>query len=342
MQLMQKLMRKKRFLLLFVGALFFNFKSNAQSQFELEKIANLLNDVIFYSDQYVLPATDAAVYPSSSSWINSPKEIELWQVTLGLHGNTFFIPKSNRSFEIENSDFNFFEIENGTSATVPSALGNNDQTYLVGELGGGQVRLKTPQGINQEIVSYAYLQAGIGLPFGTELIVRYLPKIKLKKGECQIYGLGLNHNISQYFKHLETKNINISSAIIYSKEEMSFDFLNIDTAYGNLGINQLSRFVDTFHFQLSASKEFKNLEVITSVIANTSNFKYAVGGEKGKIEKAFPVQETVNNLLKRISEDSFNILGQISARYQIKKIFLQSSFTFGKFANINLGVQYQF
>lgn len=335
-------MRKKQFLVLFIGAIFFTFKGNAQSQSELEKIGNLLNDALFYSEQYVLPANDAAVYPSSSSWVNSPKKKELWEFTLGLHGNMFFVPKSNRSFEITNSDFQFFEIENAESATVPSALGNNERIYLVGELGGEQVRLKTPQGINQETVSNLYLQASIGLPFGTELITRFSPKIKLKKGEYQIYGFGLNHNISQYFKCIEAKNINISSAVMYSKEEMTFDFLNIDTAYGNLGINQMTRFVDNFHFQLSASKEFKKLEVITSLIANTSSFEYTVSGKKGEIEEAFPVQETVNKLLKRISDNSFNLLGQISARYQIEKIFLQSSFTFGKFANINLGVQYQF
>lgn len=141
---------------------------------------------------------------------------------------------------------------------------------------------------------------------------------------------------------METKNINLSAAAIYSKEEISFDFLDINTSYGNLGINQITGLVDTFHFQLSASKEFKKLEVITSLITNTSNFKYEVSGEKGAIEDAFPLQATVNTLLERIKNKSVNILGEVSARYQIEKIFIQSSFAFGKFANINLGVQYQF
>ena len=342
MQLTQILMRKFQIVILFFCSLFFNLKSNAQSQSELEQIGYLLNDALFYSEQYIIPATDAAVYLSSSSWVNSPKKKELWDVTLSLHGNMFFVPKRDRSFEIQNSDFQFFEIENATSATVPTALGNDNQIYLVGDLGGEQVRLKTPEGINQEIVFYPYLQANIGLPFGTELIVRYSTKTKLKKGNYQVYGFGLNHNISQYFKNLETKNINISTALIYSKEEITFDFLDIDTAYGNLGINQLSGLVDTFHFQLSASKEFKKLELITSMVVNTSSFEYVVGGQKGEIEDAFPLQQTVNTLLQRIAKDNVNVLGEVSARYQIEKIFLQSSFAFGKFANLNLGVQYQF
>lgn len=254
----------------------------------------------------------------------------------------FFVPKRDRSFEVQNSDFQFFEIENATSATVPTALGNDNQIYLVGDLGGEQVRLKTPEGVNQEVVFYPYLQASIGLPFGTELIARYSTKTKLKKGEYQVYGFGLSHNISQYFKNLKAKKFNVSSALIYSKEEITFDFLDIDTAYGNLGINQLSGLVDTFHFQLSASKEFNKLEIIASSIVNTSSFEYVVGGQKGAIEDAFPLQQTVNTLLERIAKDNVNVLGEISARYQIEKIFLQSSFAFGKFANLNFGIQYQF
>ncbi len=338
----QILMRKYQIQIIFICSLFFSLKSNAQSQSELEQIGYLLNDALFYSEQYIIPATDAAVYLSSSSWVSSPKKKKLWDLNMSLHGNMFFVPNNDRSFRVQNSDFQFFELENASSATVPTALGNDNQMYLIGDLGGEQVRLKTPEGINQEIVFYPYLQVNVGLLYGTELIARYSTKTKLKKGDYQVYGFGLNHNISQYFKSLEEKKINISTALIYSKEEITFDFLDIDTAYGNLGINKLSGLVDTFHFQLSASKEFERLEVITSLIANISSFEYVVGGKKGEIEEAFPLQQTVNTLLQRIAKDNVNFLGEISARYQIEKIFLQSSFAFGKFANLNIGVQYQF
>ena len=170
MQLTQILMRKFQIVILFFCSLLFNLKSNAQSQSELEQIGYLLNDALFYSEQYIIPATDAAVYLSSSSWVNSPKKKELWDVTLSLNGNMFFVPKRDRRFEIQNSDFQFFEIENATSATVPTALGNDNQIYLVGDLGGEEVRLKTPEGINQEIVFYPYLQANIGLLFKTPIL----------------------------------------------------------------------------------------------------------------------------------------------------------------------------
>lgn len=324
-------------------AFLFTQKSEAQtSPQDIQQIGYLLSDALLYSQQYIVPATDAAVYQASAAWVMSPKKRKKWDVNLGLHTNIFFVPKADRTFQIQNSDFQFFEIEGATSATVPTALGNDNQVYLVGELGGEQIRLKTPEGINQETVIYPYLQGGIELPYGFEFIARYSTKTKLKRGDYQVYGFGLKHNFSQYFSKMEDNKIYFSVAAIYSKEDISFDFLDINTAYGNLGINNLNGLVDTFHFQLSASKEFKRFELITNFILNHSAFEYVVSGNKGSIEEVFPVQNIINGLLKRVAKDKTNILGEISGRYQISKIYLQSSIAFGKFVNGNIGVQYQF
>ena len=48
---------------------------------------------------------------------------------------------------------------------------------------------------------------------------------------------------------------------VYSNEDISFDFLDVNTSYGNLGINNLNGIVDTFHYQLSVSKEIKKFEI---------------------------------------------------------------------------------
>ena len=335
-------MRKSGIIIGLFAAFFFTQKVKGQSATDLEQIGYLLSDALLYSEQYIVPATDAAVYQASSAWVMSPKKRKKWDVVLGLHANVFFVPKADRTFQIQNSDFQFFEIEGATSATVPTAIGNDNQVYLVGELGGEQVRFKTPEGINQETVIYPYLQGGIELPYGFEFVARYSTKTKLKRGDYQVYGFGLKHNFSQYFSKLEAKKIHFAAAAIYSKEDISFDFLDINTAYGNLGINNLNGLVDTFHFQLSASKEFKRFELITNFIVNYSSFEYVVSGEKGSIEEVIPIQSVINGLLERIAKDKTNVLGEVSGRYQISKFYVQSSIAFGKFVNGNIGVQYQF
>ncbi|WP_245594760.1 DUF6588 family protein [Flavobacterium limnosediminis] len=343
MPLTLRLMRKSFFSAgLFVAFLCFSNTVKAQSSQTFQDVENLLNDALFYSDQYITPATDAAVYQAASGWITSPKKRKLWDVTLGLHSNVFFVPKRDRSFEIKNSDFTFFQIEGATSATVPTALGDDSQVYLVGDLDGEQIRLKTPEGVNQETIFYPYLQGSIGLWYGTEFVAKFSPKTKLKKGDYQVYGFGLKHNFSQYFKNLEPRKIHLSALVAYSKEDISFDFITIPTQYGSLGINQLNGLVDTWQFQLNGSKEFKNFELMGGLIVNTSKFRYIVGGEKGEIEELIPLQDILNMKLEEISKTKTNVIGEISGRYQIKKVFLQPVIGFGKFVNTNFSIQYEF
>lgn len=322
--------------------LFFN-SLQAQNPVQLEQIGYLLQDALLYSKQYLIPATDAAVYQASASWANTARLKKNWEVTFGLHVNSFKVPNSDRSFVIKNSDFQFFNIENGQSSLeVPTALGNNDTFYLTGNLDGQQVRLKTPKGVNQEFITYPYADVSFALPSGTEVIGRFSPKTNLKHGYYQVYGFGVKHNISQYFPILDKKKIHIAALSFYSNENINFDFLDVNTSFGNLGINTINGLVDTYHYQLSVSKEIKKFEILGSFIVNRSSFDYIVNGPKGSIENILPVQELINNLLNTIQKDKTNFIGEVAANYSVTNRFsILSSVAFGKFFNFNAGATYQ-
>lgn len=328
-----------------IGALFFGFVNSLQAQTptptQLEQVGYLLEDALLYSKQYLIPATDGAVYQASSAWMNSAKKKKDWAITIGIHGNTFKVPKSDRSFIINNSDFKFFELENGTSAEVPTALGSADTFYLVGDLDGQQVRLKTPKGVDQEYITHPYIDASFALPSGTEVIGRFSNKTNLKRGYYQVYGFGVKHNLSQYFPKLEDKKIHISAMSFYSNEDISFDFLDVNTSFGNLGISNLNGLVDTYHYQLSVSKEIKKFEILGSFIVNTSNFNYIVSGEKGEIENILPAQEIINQLLDTIEKRKTNYIGEVAVNYSFRDFNFLSAFAFGKFMNFNAGISYK-
>jgi hypothetical protein len=327
-----------------ICALFFGFSNSAQAQtpLQLEQIGYLLEDALLYSKQYLIPATDGAVYQASSAWMNSAKKKKDWEIHVGLHGNMFKVPNSDRSFIINNSDFKFLKLEGtATSAEVPTALGNDDTFYLVGDLDGQQVRLKTPKGVNKEFIIYPYLDVSLALPSGTEVIGRFSTKTNLKRGDYQVYGFGLKHNLSQYFPKLESEKIHVSAMSFYSNEDISFDFLDVNTSFGNLGINNLNGIVDTYHYQLSVSKEIKKFEILGSFIVNTSNFNYIVSGEKGEIENVIPAQEIINQLLDTIQKRKTNYIGELAVNYSLKDFNILSAFAFGKFLNFNVGIAYK-
>ncbi|WP_237421245.1 DUF6588 family protein [Flavobacterium sp. Sd200] len=332
-------MRKVFINILTATALLCTGRAVAQAE-ELQQIGHLLNDALFFSDQYVTPISDAAVYQSVSGWVRSAKNPEPWQVGLEFHANVFFTPQHDRTFTIYNSDFSFFQLQEGTSATVPTAVGNDYQVTMIGMLGDSEVRLKTPEGIDMKTVAYPYLQASLGLPYGSELVIKYSPQVNLKKSDYQVYGFGLRHNLSHYFISLADKKFHISVLAAYSKEEVSFSFLDIQTDYGTLGINKLTGMVDTWQFQGSVSKEYDAWEFMGSFMVTTSDLKYKVSGEKGTVEEILPFQTIVNNRLKEIYKTRVNYIGEVSAKYSFGKFNVQTALNFGKFVNTNVSLQY--
>jgi len=337
-------MRNRAFKYLMIGiCLIFSGKSLSQITPTDEEVTNFLNDFTFYSKMYITPATDCAVYQASSGWMTSPKKRELFDVTLSLHGNVFFVPNADRSFEINNSDFSFFTIEGETSATVPTALGGDSQYYLTGQIDDTQIRFKAPEGVNQETVFYPYLQGSVSLWKGFEVVGKYSSKVKLKKGDYQVYGFGLKHNFSQYFKSFDQSKIHLAALVAYSKEEIGFDFLTTSsTSDVDLGINRITGKVDTWQFQISASKEWKRFELMFGAISNVSDFEYYLSGEKVQAGTGFPVKSILNQKLKEIYTTKINSIGEISGRYRFNKFYIQTSIAFGKFANTNFSVQYEF
>lgn len=319
-----------------------NSKLMAQSPGIDPALGNLIQDAIYFTDLYVSPAADAAVYQAASSWVNTPQKADLWDFTLGVHVNTFFVPKSDRSFRLNNSDLSFFQIEGQDSALTPTALGSDQFVTLKGVLGGSDVTLKSPEGVDREVVVYPYLQGSLGIGFGTEAIAKFSPQITLKNVQYQVYGLGLKHSVSQYFKKMEDKNFFVSALVAYAKEDLTVNFLDVETQYGNLGFNALNSLIDTWQFQINASKKWNKFELSSGIIANTSAFQYKVKGEKGAIEEIIPLQDILNVELESIARNKFNCIGEISGRYDFNYFFVQTTFAFGKFVNSNISLQYKF
>lgn len=307
-----------------------------------EDLGFLVNDALFFSKKYLSPSEDPFIYQSSSGWMSSVKKKPIWSVTAGINFNTFFVPKKNREISITNSDFSFFSIENENSSSVPTAIGNDNQIYLVGQLGTEQVRIKTPEGINQELVFYPHLSGGITLWYGTEFLVKLAPKTKLKKSDYQVYGVGIKHNLDQYFRSLQNKKINLAGMICFSKEIISFEFLDAQTSFGNLGLDKLTGDVAIWQAQFSASKEYKNFEFMLGVILTTSDIEYRFAGPKGALDETISFRSILNERLKEIYKTRNNYCSEIACRYKFDHLFLQTSLNLGKYVNTNVSIQYEF
>lgn len=312
------------------------------SQTPGDDLNKILNDLTFYSGKYVAPATEAIVYQASSAWIFSPKLKKEWSYTLGINTNIFLVPKSNRNFNIKNSDFEIFKIvgiNDDRNVTVPTTLGDKTNVYIEADFFGSPIKTRF-DGINQEQIIYPYLQGSLVLPKGFELMAKYSLKNNLKNGAYQVYGAALQYNISQHFAKLKEKNINIASLIAFNKEDLEVDVILASGSSNQLGLKKLVSNIVSYQWQVNASKTFNKFEIITGFVLNSSNIKYNFEFEQNP---AINASELLNTKVKELDKNQTIILGELSGRYNFyKNFYFQSTISIGNQFNSNIGIQHEF
>jgi hypothetical protein len=78
---------------------------------------------------------------------------------------------------------------------------------------------KLPPGTTWKLIPAPVLQVGIGLPLGTEVKLRYIPKMSIKEGDISLWGVGLMHSIMQYIPGNKLLPIDVSVFGGYTKLE---------------------------------------------------------------------------------------------------------------------------
>ena len=145
-----------------------------------------------------------------------------------------------------------------------------------------------PNGGNLNNIFVGVPQLEIGSLFGTELLIRFIPKIDMGTyiGEFSFWGLGLKHSISQYF--YKDKNRDGNNRI---KEHIAPFDLAVQAVYqrtslvNSVGVTQstLSSNTDIYCFNINASKQINNwLEIY-------SGLNYELLDITGKYEYLLPV-----------------------------------------------------
>lgn len=310
----------------------FLFSTVALAQFE--DVGAIAEDLVYLADEYVSPAAEASVYQSSGGWYTSAKKKDLWDLEISLQGNLLFIPNKSKNFKIDEARLQNLSIQ-GDIASTPTSLGGDNYIVLEGSIGDDSFEFDSPEGINESYVRHAQLQASLGLWKGTTLIGRYSPKIKINKTYYQIVGLGIQHNISQWFPSIRETTFNLAGLVSYSSYSVSDTFSEVNLP---LGTTLSSVVVDgeSFMFNLVASKQFKKFIVSSSVGLTSSKFDYIIGGDDGVLR----VLSILNKKFEDLNKSKTNFKADIGVDYSFYDFSVNTMLTFGNYTNLIFGINY--
>lgn len=194
-------------------------------------LASGIEDTKTFATDYLRPGTQASVFNLSNGWFQSAKVKDVLGFEFSIIGNAAVNLEDHQSFNMNTADYqNIQFVDGSTEKNVSTLLGHNPEpvdVYLEYDtpLGKRQVEVTLPDGLAAAGVNFvpsAFLQARLGIFKGTELKARFFPKINYDNVEAELYGAGIQHEITSWLSM--DLPVRISGIAAYTRMNGAYDF----------------------------------------------------------------------------------------------------------------------
>ena len=257
------------------------------------------------------------------------------------------MPSSDQIFSIS-------DLENITSnaKNLPTIIGENKQENLLitipadGLLPELKTTVKAPKGIKSKLplggVPAPVLQLGIGIPFDTEIIIRYSPEYHRKGIDMSLKGLGIKHNLLQYFEPIDKFPLNISAFASFSKMEIDYDIQSFSSIKGSGQIAEFS--LNNYNLLLLASLDILviNFYFGFGITGGNSSFKMIGRYDlEYQTQSNVPVNKTIIDPID-MNFDTSNFQTTIGAKYKFLIFSAYIDFSFQQYKTLSVGISTNF
>ena len=288
-----------------------------------------------------------AIYSSNGGWFNSAKVHKKLGVDLSLRLNASFVPSADQAFSISNLEYITSEAND-----LPTIIGSSRQEELIvtipsdGILPEMKTTIKSPKGIKSKLplgaVPAPVLQLAIGIPFDTEVILRYSPEYHRKGIDMSFKGLGIKHNLLQYFGPIDKFPINISALASFSKMKIDYDIQSFSSIKGSGQVAQFS--LNNYNLLLIASLDVLVVNFYTGFGFSGGDSSFKMLGQydlEYQTESNIPITRSLNDPI----DMNFNVSGYqttIGAKFKFLIFSAYADFTFQDYNTLSTGISINF
>lgn len=158
-------------------------------------------DGVKFLKAYVSPWANAFGAGLNGGWYNTAKPHKLGGFDITTNFNVGIVPVSANTFDVTKIGLTTLKpVGSGPFLASTVAGPNTDGPTMTATSGAITLAsFKAPPGADWKYIPVPSLQVGIGLPLGTEIKGRFIPKISIQDGDISLWGVGLVHSIIQYF-----------------------------------------------------------------------------------------------------------------------------------------------
>jgi len=211
---MNKQIIKRTWVLMIILCL---FSSASFSQFkDIDFLRTAPVDGVKYLEAYITPWANAFGAGLNGGWYNTAKPHKFGGFDITINASAGIVPTSAQTFDASKIGLSASVTGAGVSSTV-AGLDKAGPLMSYKSNGVTLASFNAPKGANWRYIPVPTAQVGIGLPLGTELKVRFIPKIKIKDGDVSLWGVGLLHSLTQYLPGDKALPFDVSLFAGYTK-----------------------------------------------------------------------------------------------------------------------------
>ncbi|MBS9525545.1 hypothetical protein KIH41_16020 [Litoribacter ruber] len=309
-----------------------SFSAFSQSRSDIETLLQSgVADVNTYLNHYVQPAAEGFAYSMGAGWANTAKTHSTLGFDFKIGVSAAAVPSRMESFLFDPSQYNNLRVSGETGPTeLPTLFGSESpgRTLDIYEDGfvAAQVDALPGAGMPVNYVPAPVLQAGLGLPFGTDIKLRFLPNTRIEGVEVGILGGGIQHDIKQHIPGLRELPFHLSGLVAFNSLKAGYALEEITDGRGELQVN-------TWTYQLLLSKKL-------SVFTFYGSAGYISGTSDFDLLGTYNVSNFTNPIVDPISlrYAVAGAMGNVGVRVDLGPIFLNADYTFQEFNILTAGL----
>ena len=335
---------KKIYLLLLAFSLTFSVKSQ-----ELEILLLANDDANLLLKNYMAPAMNGMQHSINNGWYTTAKTHKKLGFDITILANAAITPKKDQTFLFNTSDYKYLSIQNGSSS-INTIMGGNNNTEIsvkIPEANDYKIASFTmPNGIGDDTenaVPSPMIQASLGLTSNTDISIRYLPEIKTDDINGNLIGVGVKHNLMQYFGVLDKLPLNVAVIGGFTSMNVTYDVQN---SSGLNGSNQKATFkLNAYTVQAIASLDFP-------IVTIYGGIGYDKGSSSLKLKGTYELKYTMESSNNTITESITNPInldfntngfrGTLGTRLNLAFFKIFADYTLKEYNTISAGVSFSF
>jgi hypothetical protein len=301
---------------------------------------------------YMNPVMKGLIYGMNNSWYHTAKVHKKFgfDISFGLNGS--MIASKDEMFTLNNLN-SVNQITGGsiTSATVGGSENDGTTATVTFQENIGGVNttytgtFDMPGGIKEDLplnaVPTPFIQASLGLPFKTDVMVRFVPKVGSDDVKGNMFGFGLKKEITDWFGPMDKTPLHISLLATFAT--MGVDYTIVDDNPGDdidIQNGKVDFDLNSYSVQAIASLNFPVINVYGGI---------GYTGGSSTLDMLGTYTVTYNNSNQRTLTDPLNLdfdasgfRSTIGARISLGFFKLFGDYTIQEYNAFNLGIAFSF